>query len=47
MVHLSPANYRHGKLSVAVCENCGESTVWWESRLIFPAEVATSKSEGK
>lgn len=43
-VYLKPAGYDHLQLSVAVCENCGESTVWWERKLIYPVEPKASTS---
>jgi hypothetical protein len=44
-LYLTRKAHDHGSLKVVICENCLETTVWYDNKLIFPVEPETSKSE--
>ena len=44
---LTQPGYVHTSLSVAVCKNCGEPTVWYDSKLIYHGEAEADKVPSK
>lgn len=45
--YLTQPGYVHTSLSVAICRNCGEPTVWYDSKLIYPGVPVASKDASK
>jgi hypothetical protein len=44
---LTRKSHEYGSLIVVVCENCLESSVWYDNELIYPVVPEASLSEGK